>query len=200
MLKRLSIISIVAFSIVAFSSFAWASVEGTWDVQGKMTVKVSIKGFGSQTQTDYFSDEFTFAGAGAGPFDMTDMSGAWSQKKKSFTVNLDPEDISQYFEDSISNELGDEFGSDVNVEVTKISFKGTEQKNGTIKGTIKINMKLYIEDYYFITGKITATSTFKGTRAEIVGTSSVKEKEPSQSGSVFDVIEEELNDSLQNIF
>ena len=56
MFKRLLIISIVTFSIVAFSSFAWASVEGTWDVQGKMTVKVSIKGYGSQNRT--YSDAY----------------------------------------------------------------------------------------------------------------------------------------------
>ena len=193
MFKRLSVISIVTFSIIAFSSFAWASVEGTWDVQGKMTVKFSIKGYGSHTEKTDFSDEFTFDDGGA--FDMTDMSGSWSQKKKSFVVKLDPEDISQYFEDAISNELD----TDVTVEVTKISFTGTEQKNGSIKGTLKINMKLYIVEYD-ITGKVAVTTTFKGTRAEVAGTLLVKEKESSQSGSVFDVIEEELNDSLQNIF
>ena len=193
MFKRLLVISIVTFSIIAFSSFAWASVEGTWDVQGKMTVKFSIKGYGSHTEKTDFSDEFTFDGDGT--FDMTDMSGSWIQKKKSFVVKLDPEDISQYFEDAISNELD----TDVTVEVTKISFTGTEQKNGSIKGTLKINMKLYIVEYD-ITGKVAVTTTFKGTRAEVAGTLLVKEKESSQSGSVFDVIEEELNDSLQNIF
>jgi hypothetical protein len=194
MFKKFLIISIVTFSIVAFSSFAWASVEGTWDVQGKMTVKVSVKGYGSQTQKTDFSDELTFDGGGA--FDMTDMSGSWSQKKKSFVVKLDPEDISQYFEDAISDELD----TDVTVEVTKISFTGTEQKNGSIKGTLKINMKLYVDDYDFLTGKVAVTTTFKGTRAEDTGMSSVKEKESSQSGSVFDVIEEELNNSLENVF
>jgi hypothetical protein len=197
MFRRLLVISIVTFSIVAFSSFAWASVEGTWDVQGKMTVKFSIKGYGSHTEKSDFSDEFTFEGDGA--FDMIDMSGDWSQKKKSFVVKLDSDDISQYFEDAIS----DEIGTDVTVEVTKISFTGTEQKNGTINGTLKINMKLYVDDYDFLdllTGKATVTTTFKGTRAEDVGTLSVKEKEAYQSGSVLDVIEEELNNSLQNMF
>ncbi len=194
MFKRLLVISIVTFSIVAFSSFAWASVEGTWDVQGKMTVKFSIKGYGSHTEKSDFSDEFTFDSDGA--FDMTDMSGSWSQKKKSFVVKLDPEDISHYFEDAIS----DEIETDVTVEVTKISFTGTEQKNGSIKGTLKINMKLYVDDYDFLTGKVAVTTTFKGTRAEDASISSVKEKESSQSGSVFGVIEEELNNSLQNVF
>ena len=194
MFKRLLVISIVTFSIIAFSSFAWASVEGTWDVQGKMKVKVSIKGYGSHSETTDFSDEFTFDGDGT--FDMTDMSGFWSQKKKSFVVKLDPDDISQYFEDAIS----DEIGTDVTVEVTKISFTGTEQKNGTIKGTLKINMILHIDDYDFLTGKVAVTTIFKGTRAGIASLSSVKEKESSQSGSIFDVIEEELNNSLQNVF
>ena len=194
MFKKFLIISIVTFSIVAFSSFAWASVEGTWDVQGKMKVKFSIKGYGSHTDTADFSDEFTFDGDGA--FDMTDIEGTWIQKKKSFVVKLDPEDISQYFEDAIS----DEIEPDVTVEVTKISFTGTEQKNGTIKGTLKINMKLYVDDYDLLTGKVAVTATFKGTRAEVAGTSSVKEKESSPSGSIFDVIEEELNAAIQSVF
>jgi len=194
MSKRLLVISIVTFSIVAFSSFAWASVEGTWDVQGKMTVKFSIKGYGSHTEKTDFSDEFTFDGGGA--FDMTDMSGSWIQKKKSFVVKLDPDDISQYFEDAIS----DEIEHDVTVEVTKISFTGTEQKNGTIKGTLKINMKIYVDDYDFLTGKVTVTTTFKGTRADDAGALSVKENEAYQSGSVFDVIEEELNEAIQSVF
>jgi hypothetical protein len=193
MFKRLLVISIVTFSLVAFSGFAWASVEGTWDVQGKMTVKVSIKGYGSNTEKTDFSDEFTFHDDGA--FDMIDMSGSWSQKKKSFVVNLDPDDVSQYFEDGLS----DEIGTDVTVEVTKISFTGTEQKNGTIKGTIKFNMILYIDEYD-ITGKVAVTTTFKGTRAEDTGISSAKEKEAAPSGSVLDAIEEGMNDSLQNIF
>jgi hypothetical protein len=197
MFKRLFIIAIMTFSIVAFSGFAWASVEGTWDVEGKMKVKFSIKGYGSHTHKAEFSDDCTFNGDGT--FDMTDMSGSWSQKKKSFTVNLDPDDISQYFEDAIS----DEIGTDVTVEVTKISFSGTEQNNGTIKGTIKINMKIYVDDndfFNFFTGKAAVTATFKGTRAEITGASSVNEKESAQSGPVFDVIKEELNDALQHAF
>jgi hypothetical protein len=197
MFKRLLVISIVTFSIVAFSSFAWASVEGTWDVQGKMKVKFSIKGFGSHTETTDFSDEITFDAYGA--FDMTDFSGSWTQKKKSFVVKLDPEDITQYFEDAISDELG----TDVTVKVTKISFTGTEQKNGTIKGTLKINMKIYVDgnDFLdFFTGKAAVTTTFKGTRAEDVDTLSVKEKEAFQSGSVLDVIEEELNEAIQSVF
>jgi len=193
MFKRLLVISIVIFSFVAFSSFAWASVEGTWDVQGTMTVKVSIKGYGSQTVKTPFSDEFTFYGDGT--FDMTDISGTWSQNKKKFTVNLDTEDVSQYFEDDLS----DEIGTDVTVEVTKISFTGTEQKNGTIKGTFKFNMVLYIDDYD-ITGKVVVTAPFKGTRSYDTGISSAKEKEATPSGSVLDAIEEEVNDSLQSIF
>ena len=69
-----------------------------------------------------------------------------------------------------------------------------------INGTLKINMILYIDDYNFLTGKVAVTTTFKGTRAEVAGTSSVKEKESSPSGSVFDVIEEELNAAIQSVF
>ena len=60
-------------------------------------------------------------------------------------------------------------------------------------------MILYIDDYDFITGKVAVTTTFRG-GTEDVDTLSVKEKESYQSGSVLDVIEEELNDAIQSVF
>jgi hypothetical protein len=61
-------------------------------------------------------------------------------------------------------------------------------------------MKLYVDGLYFLTGKVAVTATFPGTRAEDVETLSVKEKEAYQSGSVPDVIQEELNEAIQSVF
>jgi hypothetical protein len=192
MFKRLLIISIASLSIIAFSSIAWSSVEGDWDVLGKMTVKVSIKGHKAQTARTVASDAFTFDGNGQ--FEMIDMDGTWSQKKNKFTVYLDPETVSEYF----ASGLSDGIGTDVSVTVTKMVFTGTELKNGTIKGSFKLYMSFYIEDYD-LPGKITASVSFTGRRADVSGLSSIKGQDASQStGSVFDVVGEELNNAVES--
>jgi len=140
MFRKYVAVSVLFFSIILFSGVAWSSVIGTWDVNGTMTVKVSIKGFGSQTEKTAFLDEFTFNPNNN--FEMIDFAGTWTQKKNKFTVFLDANKISDYFEDAIS----DEVETDVDIEVTKISFSGQEQKNGTIKGIFTMNMKLYVYD------------------------------------------------------
>ena len=192
MFKRFLIISIASLSIFAFSSIAWSSVEGKWDVLGKMTVKVSIKGHKAQTGKTVASDEFAFYGNGQ--FEMIDMEGTWTQKGKKFTVYLDPETVSEYFESVLSDELE----TDVSVTVTKIVFTGTELKNGTIKGSFKFYMSFYIEDYD-LPGKITASVSFTGRRADDVALPSIKGEDASQSaGSFFDVVGEELNNAVES--
>jgi hypothetical protein len=189
MVKKFLIISIVSLSIIAFSGIAWCSVEGNWDVVGKITVKVSIKGHGSQTARTTGPDEFTFYSDGQ--FEMIDMDGSWTQKKQKFIVYLDPTSVEDYYASGLSEEIG----SDVSVTVTKITFTGTEQKNGTIKGTVKLSMNFYIEDYD-LSGKISATINYAGTRSEGY-TSSIKERAASQlDGSLLDVVKEELNNAI----
>jgi hypothetical protein len=191
MFKRFLITVVALVSISAFSSIAWASVVGSWDINGTQTVKVSIKKYKTQTIKIKFYDEFTFYDDGY--FEMVDMDGDWVQKKNKFTVYLDPESVSQYFADN----LGSELDSDVSVQVTKITFTGTEQKNGTIKGSFKLFMTFYIEDYD-LTGKVTVSGSFKGTRSEEMSMSSVKEEESNQlPESILDTIEEEVDNALE---
>lgn len=185
MLKKVLSSAIVLLSIFAFSGFVWASVEGSWNVQGNATVKVSIKGYKSETVREAFEDEFTFYNNGY--FEMIDIDGIWSQNKKKFTVTLDPADVADYFSYMLSEELE----SDVYVEVTKMSLTGTEQKNGTIKGKMKFNMTFYIEDYD-LSGKIITTTNFTGIR--LVNILSNKGTEHNQMPiSAFDIIKEQFD-------
>ena len=190
MFKRALIIAIVSFSILAFSGHAWASVEGTWDVLGTETVKVSAKGH-SQSAKVSFSDEFTFSADGS--FEMLDVNGSWTQKKKKFTVYLDADGLAQFFANTLSQELG----YDVSITVTKMTFTGSEQKNGTIKGSFKWNMTFYIVDYD-VSGKVTVSGSFKGTPQAAIYTSSVNRQESFRLNSIFDAIKEELSTELNN--
>jgi hypothetical protein len=167
------------------------SVEGTWDVHGKMKVKVSFQGQ-SETAVDNAPDQFTFFNDGS--FEMIDMDGTWSQQGSTFVINLDPDSISSYFEDGFSGELG----LDVSVDVINMSFTGKVQKNGTIKGSFKFSMNFDIEDYDDLQGTVTASANYTGTRIATSSSSSVKKQERSElTESILNMIKEELNNAVQ---
>jgi hypothetical protein len=166
------------------------AVEGTWDIKGKMKVKVSLQNQ-SDTVIDNVPDEFTFYNDGS--FEMIDMDGTWSQQGSNFVINLDPDSISSYFEDGVSEEIG----VDISVDVTNMVFTGTVQKNGTIKGTFKFNMNFDLEDYD-LQGTVTASATYTGKRQAGSSSSSVEEQERSEmTESIINMIEEELNNAVQ---
>ena len=156
MLKKLITILIVSFSIIAFSNLSWASVLGSWYIQGNVTIKASAKGQKSKTMKSSLDEVWTFKSNG--DFETENIGGVWSQRGKKITVNLDIEDTINYFEEILSEELE----TDISVEqVTKMSCTGTEQKNGTIKGSFKIYMNIYSLEKN-IHGKATVSGSFKG--------------------------------------
>jgi hypothetical protein len=163
-------------------------IEGTWDVKAKMKLKASFQGH-SQSMTQTVSDEFVFSNDGS--FSMTDMDGTWSQNGTNFVVNLDPNSVSSYIEDNIS----DETGYDVSVDVTQMNFTGTVQKNGTIKGSFAFGANFDVYGYH---GSVSASATYTGTREDTVGSASVKEEERSHLPvSILHVIEQELDNAVR---
>ena len=171
------------------------TMEGTYDVKGKMTVKVSIKGNKSQTQRTSFADKFTFYDDGS--FAMLDMDGTWSQNGSGFIrQTLYLESVSDYFAGTIS----DEIGTDVSVEGTQISFTGKKQKNGTIKRTIKLNLTFYVEDYGYLSGNVTVSTSYTGTQISTQSIkSSMEEKKASPlHGSILNVIQQKMNNAVRS--
>ena len=165
------------------------AVEGTWDVQGKMKVKVSLEGH-SQTVIDNAPDQFTFFSDGS--FEMIDMDGTWRQQGSNFVINLDPDSVSSYFKDGFSEELG----LDVSVDVTNMVFTGKVQKNGTIKGSFKVIMNFDIEDYD-LQGTVTASVNYTGTRISTQSISSMNEENASPlPGAILNVIGETLSNAV----
>lgn len=53
-------IAIVALASMVYVSSAWSSVIGTWDVGGKMKIKMTIEGGPTEKDSGYVYDEFTF--------------------------------------------------------------------------------------------------------------------------------------------
>ena len=52
-MRKLLSIAITSFMIFAFSNTAWCSVEGDWDITGKISVKVKIEGQRSEKSKGY---------------------------------------------------------------------------------------------------------------------------------------------------
>ena len=192
MVKRLVIILVVMLTILAFSNLAWSTVrDGTYDISGTMTTKISIKHYGSQTSRGSFSDEqftFYYNGDFEDSSEEADLSGTWSQKKSKFTVYYNPDEIVSLFVDNLSD-----FG-DVSVEVTSISCSGTEKKDGSIKGSMKMNMTLYLYDYD-LSGKVKVSGSFTGYPAE--ESLSLSDKQSKGPESFMDVIGRSIRETIQ---
>jgi hypothetical protein len=167
MIKRLVVITIVLFSILIFSGFAWASVEGSWEMTGKVTTSVKAKGLKTTTlkgtlngDTWIFNDDYSF--------DSDNVGGTWNQTKTKFAVNFNDDDIILLEEEQLS----EAFGTDVTVDaITKKTFTGTENaKKKTIKGSFKIYMNVSGYDEGCDcerTGKVTVSGSFTGTPATV---------------------------------
>ena len=183
MSKRFVSILLVIFSLLGVTYLARASAVGEWDIQGTLKVTVKIKGFKPATEKGEFVDHFIFHPGGS--FEMIDLDGTWMQKKTKFTVTLDPADIEAFFEEAFADE-----GLNAVVEVTSISFNGTEQKDGTIKGKYSFKMDIFLLDDD-LEGKVSVSGTFTGTR--IAGAASAFESGPIlEAGSLFTRIADEI--------
>ncbi len=165
MARKLLLVSIACLLSLTFSSSAWSSVVGTWDVSGVVKVKASAKGR-SVSDTVAYVDTFTFGADGS--FSMTGIGGSYAVKKKKFTVDLPNVDLENYLTSTMLEAFSDS-GYTVqvnNVIITKESFKGTENlKDGTIKGTMKfkVSADVFIVNYGIgATVKASATSVFLG--------------------------------------
>lgn len=146
---------LIFFMFFSLEGFAWALVNGVWDISVNMKTTVSIPKQKKQTVQNFFTANWAYYDNGQ--FQMIHgVGGTWSQKRKKVTVNLDVQAIA----DSLSDSLVDYVGS-VDVQVTKITFSGTENKNGSIKGTYKWDMKIFLYDYN-VTGKVTVTGKYTG--------------------------------------
>lgn len=132
-------------------------VTNEWNVNITEKVKIKIKGQKPETDMSNYVEKWTLFNDGS--FQKDDkLYGTWKQKGLKFAVSLDPEDIGDVIKDI--------FPEDVTaVVVTKISFTGTEKKDGTIKGKYKVYAGVHFHDENGNdkVGTITIEQNFTGT-------------------------------------
>jgi hypothetical protein len=161
-MKRVVMVPFILACVLFLYSPGWSAVVGTWDIQGPMTMKITAKGQKTTIIKGTMDDIWTFHEDGT--FESQDAGGAWTEPTKKFTVYPDPTDISDIFEEMLSEELE----TDITVEeITEITCIGAEKKDGTIKGKLKISMNIYSSEYG-IYGKAKISCKFVGIPADVM--------------------------------
>lgn len=157
MRKSYWIFSVVFVSVLAISTFAWAAVVGTWNIDGTVKVTVTIKKDKPPTTKETVSIGDYFLFESDYDFFMEDMAGTWvytDKKQTKFEIMINDEDIVTYFMD---------IPTLASATVTSFQFKGKENKDGTISGTFKMKMDFVLTDTRV--GKVQATGSYTGVKA-----------------------------------
>jgi hypothetical protein len=164
---------------------------GNWDVTGMVTTTVALVGYFPVTRRGAAPDTFTFSEDGS--FQMTDMAGTYTEQGTTFAVNLSLSEVELYFEQA----LGTALGTPVDVTVTSVSFKGTENWTaGVIAGAMTMSMWISVPSLG-LQGTVKATVTFRGIRSPVQGLS-LSAHEVS-SPSLIRVIGGDINKGIQGI-
>jgi len=113
-------------------------VANEWNVNITEKVKIKIKGQKPETDMSNPAEKWTLFDDGS--FQKDDgIYGTWRQKGLKFAVSLDPEDIGDVIKGIFPEDVTE-------VLVTKISFTGSEKKDGTIKGKYKVYAGVHFHD------------------------------------------------------
>lgn len=180
--------SAVLVCVLLISVTAYADVVGTWSISGISKQRISIKGAGSDSVRSAIIDQFVFVQDGS--FSMIDLpagAGTWGYVKKKFAVYLDNDVLATYWTNTLEDELGNEgiYADIENLTVTKNTFIGKENKDGTIKGKWTLAFEAYLYVYNVDRGfdmKVKTTTTFTGSRitgVDILGLESNQSEELS---------------------
>jgi len=192
-MKRLIMLMTVIFSLTLFYNFATASVLGSWDVEGLMTVKVKVKG---KTATTKSYEQMLFAFNPDETFNLSEdtinILGTWKQKKKNFNVYFSLTDLQQYC-DEVEHDVYMQYGITVYVLPKSITLKGTEKKDGTIKGTLTFKTSVYYVDSNK-TGNMTLSYPFTGTQQDNI----YLQESASFPDLLTDVIAETILDGIDD--
>jgi hypothetical protein len=186
MSKRIFFAFVICFAFLLVVSYANASVEGTWTVDGTVRLKMTIRGH-SKAVSANATEEFTFDSNG--DFAMTDMTGTWKEKNKQFTVRLDRAEAQTYLESALADD-----GLNASITITQCTLTGTEGKS-TIRGKMTLNARFFLPDYG-LHGTMTATVNFAGAKTTVAGAASAG---PEVSESLKAAIREQVSKSLSTL-
>jgi hypothetical protein len=158
-MARKLVCAAVALVLFALASPGVASVEGSWDVEGNLKIRVKIQGFPAQVQRGPAGDVLTFHPDGS--FEMIDATGSWVQEGARFTVTLDPAEITTLFEQMFADA-----GMTVDVDIKKLRLKGKERSD-SIRGKLKVKLGLFVHDVG-APGKVKTRYRFTGSPLVVV--------------------------------
>jgi len=151
-MKKLIII-LIAFSLFLVSSYAIASVHGTWNVD---RIEKSILKIGKAkpvTEIVNIPDVWLFKDDNS--CESAFFSGVWTQKGASFTVTVAYEQMKAFIESQFLSR-----GMPVSATIKKLRIYGSEKKDWTIKGKYEIKADLVYPDLTI--GKLDIKGSFIG--------------------------------------
>ena len=147
---------------------ARAELAGTWGLTGKFQVTAVVKGK-SQTLKKKVLDQISLSFNQDGRCEITAnnlaIDGRYSSVKRKFKSEMSLASANAVLR-PIEKDLAAKSGLQLVLEAEKLSLSGSEQKNGSIKGSFKLVARSLFLDYANKLGRVTLTYDFVGTRLE----------------------------------
>ena len=153
---------------LAVSNPVRAELSGAWQLTGKFQATAVVKGK-SQMLKQKVLDQLTLSFNQDGHCEITAnnlaIEGRCSAAKRKFKSEMSLVSANAVLR-SIEKDLAAKSGLQLVLEAEKLTFSGSEQKNGTIKGSLKLIARSLFLDYANKLGRVTLTYDFVGTRLE----------------------------------
>lgn len=145
-----------------------AELAGAWGLTGKFQVTAVVKGK-SQTLKQKVLDQISLSFNQDGRCEITAnnlaIEGRYSSVKRKIKSEMSLASANAVLR-SIEKDLAAKSGLQLVLEAEKLSLSGSEQKNGTIKGSLKLIARSLFLDYANKVGRLTLTYDFVGRRLD----------------------------------
>ena len=160
-MKKLVVV-LLSLSILIFSNFAMASVNGMWNMESIEKKSLKIGKAKPIIEIENISDVWVFKDDGSFEFKQDASSeiplfvGTWSQKGSSFNVDINYEQMRIFIESELLSG-----GLPATATIKKLRIFGSEKKTWTLKGKYQIKADLVFPDSS--KGTLDINGSFTGT-------------------------------------
>jgi|APFre7841882724_1041349.scaffolds.fasta_scaffold01592_7 hypothetical protein len=160
-MKKLVVV-LLSLSILIFSNFAMASVNGMWNMESIEKKSLKIGQAKPIIEIENISDVWVFKDDGSFEFKQDASSkiplfvGTWSQKGSSFNVDINYEQMRIFIESELLSG-----GLPATATIKKLRIFGSEKKTWTLKGKYQIKADLVFPDSS--KGTLDINGSFTGT-------------------------------------
>jgi hypothetical protein len=143
-----------------------ADIPGKWQLTGTLQVTAAVKGKSQtvkQKAWDQISVLFNSDGLCLMSLENLAIEGRWSAVRRKFKSELSV-DSSNAVLRLIEKDLAAKSGLQVVLEAEKLTLSGSEQRNGSIKGSLKFKARSLFLDYGYKKGSLSINYDFVGKR------------------------------------